>query len=101
MNTVQAMMVFSMMTSTIVIGTGFVFAANPNTDDPSGWGKLTSGAAKSDGSAFGEHASSQDTPRLGLGNVLGEITNNPDASKHPSELGQFLCANNPGIFPCP
>jgi hypothetical protein len=75
--------------------------ANSQTDNPSGWGKLTSGAATSDGSSFGDHASSQDTPRLGLGNVLGEITNNPDASKHPSELGQFLCSNFPGTFPCP
>jgi hypothetical protein len=75
--------------------------ANPQTDDPSGWGKLTSGAATSDGKSFGDHASSQDTPRLGLGNVLGEITQNPDASKHPSELGQFLCSTFPGTFPCP
>jgi hypothetical protein len=79
---------------------GNVFA-NPQTDDPSGWGKLTSGAASSDGKSFGDHASSQDTPRLGLGNVLGAVTGDSDASKHPSELGQFLCSNFAGTFPCP
>ena len=76
-------------------------AANPNTDNPSGWGKLTSGAATTDGRAFGDHASSQDSPRLGLGNVLGALTDNPDASKHPSELGEFLCTTFPGTSPCP
>ena len=80
---------------------GNVLAANLNTDDPSGWGKLTSGAATTDGSAFGGHASSQDTPRFGLGNILSAVTGDPDASKHPSELGQSLCTAFSGVFPCP
>ncbi len=86
--------------ATILFSSGNVFA-NPQTDNPSGWGKLTSGAAQSDGKSFGDHASSQDTPRLGLGNVLSAVTGDPDASKHPSELGQFLCSNFAGTFPCP
>jgi hypothetical protein len=85
----------------VVFVPGNVLAANPNTDNPSGWGKLTSGAATTDGSAFGGHASSQDTPRLGLGNVLSAVTGDPDASKHPSELGQFLCSDPNAPFPCP
>lgn len=76
-------------------------AANPNTDNPSGWGKLTSRSATTDQGSIGDHASSQDSPRLGLGNVLGALTDNPDASKHPSELGEFLCTTFPGTSPCP
>jgi hypothetical protein len=82
-------------------------AANPNTDNPSGWGKLTSGAATTDGQAFGEHSSSPPpvdlTPdregRAGIGNINPLL--DPDGSKHPSELGQSLCTTFPGTFPCP
>jgi hypothetical protein len=42
----------------VVFVPGNVLAANPNTDTPSGWGKLTSGAATTVGNAFGEHSSS-------------------------------------------
>ena len=41
----------------IVFVPGNVLARNPNTDNPSGWGKLTSGATTTDGSAFGRSAS--------------------------------------------
>ena len=69
-------------------------------------GKTHLGRSTTDGSAFGGHASSQDTPRFGLGNVLSAVTGDPDASKHPSELGQALCsdpnapspANNSNLF---
>jgi hypothetical protein len=71
---------------------GNVFAAKP--DNPSGWGDLTSGAASSDGQLFGDHASSQDTPRVGIPNALG---GDPE---HPSVVGEFLCTNIGG-FPCP
>ena len=89
------------------LGTGsLVFAANPNTDNPSGWGKLTSGAASTDGKSFGEHASTPpavdltpDRPgRAGIGNINPLL--DPDGSKHPSELGQSLCTAFPGQFPC-
>ena len=87
---------------------GNALAGNPNTDKPSEWGKLTSGAATTDGRAFGEHASNPpfevtpDEPgRTGLANILQAVTGDPDASKHPSELGQFLCTNFPGTSPCP
>jgi hypothetical protein len=84
-------------------------AVNPNTDNPSGWGKLTSGAASTDGQAFGDHSSSPPpvdlTPdregRAGIGNINPTLTGDPDASKHPSELGQTLCTTFPGTFPCP
>ena len=84
-------------------------AANPNTDNPSGWGKLTSSAASTDGKTFGEHASSPpavdltpDRPgRAGIGNINPILTGDPDSSKHPSELGQSLCTAFPGTFPCP
>jgi hypothetical protein len=92
----------------VVFVPGNVLAANPNTDNPSGWGKLTSGAATTDGRAFGHHAANPpfevtpDQPgRTGLANILQEVTNNDDASKHPSELGSFLCTNFPGTSPCP
>lgn len=86
---------------------GNVLAGNPNTDNPSEWGELTSGAASTDGRSFGEHASNppfEVTPepgRTGLGNILQAVTGDPDASKHPSELGEFLCTNFPGVSPCP
>ena len=38
----------------VVFVPGNVLAANPNMDNPSGLGKLTSGAASTDGTAFGE-----------------------------------------------
>jgi hypothetical protein len=93
--------------ATVIFVPGNVFAANPNTNDPSGWGKLTSGSATTDTGSIGEHSSNppfEVTPepgRTGLGNVLQEVTQNPDASKHPSELGEFLCTNFPGVSPCP
>jgi len=93
----------------VVFIPGNVLAANPNTDNPSGWGKLTSGAASTDGKAFGEHASTPpavdltpDRPgRAGIGNINPILTGDPDSSKHPSELGQSLCTAFPGTFPCP
>jgi hypothetical protein len=92
----------------VMVIPGNAFAANPNTSNPSGWGKLTSGAATTDGRAFGDHAANPpfevtpDQPgRTGLANILQEVTNNDDASKHPSELGSFLCTNFPGTSPCP
>ena len=59
-----------------------------------------------DGRTFGDHAVNPpfevtpDQPgRTGLGNILQEVTNNDDASKHPSELGSFLCYQNfPGYL---
>ena len=80
---------------------------NPNTNNPSEWGKLTSGAATTDGKAFGEQASSPpavdltpDRPgRAGVGNINPILTGDPDSSKHPSELGQSLCTAFPGTFP--
>lgn len=108
MKIVQNLAVF-MAFAALTVGIGQVFAANPNTDNPSGWGKLTSGAATTDGKTFGEHASSPppvdltpDRPgRAGIGNINPILTNDPDASKHPSELGQTLCSAFPGTFPCP
>ena len=109
MNTALTLVVLTVVT-TLAVGAGSaVFAANPNTDNPSGWGKLTSGAASTDGRAFGEHASTPPpvdlTPdregRAGIGNINPILTGNPDASKHPSELGQSLCSAFPGTFPCP
>lgn len=93
----------------VVFVPGNVLAANPNTDNPSGWGKLTSSAASTDGKTFGEHASSPpavdltpDRPgRAGIGNINPILTGDPDSSKHPSELGQSLCTAFPGTFPCP
>ena len=78
----------------VVFVPGNVLAANPNTDNPSGWGKLTSGAASTDGKAFGEHASTPpavdltpDRPgRAGIGNINPILTGDPDPSKHQSEL---------------
>src|SRR4029078_4276871 len=92
----------------LVFVPGNVLAANPNTDNPSGWGKLTSGAAPTDGKGLGEHASSPpavdltpDRPgRAGIGNI-NPILTGADSSKHPSELGQSLCTAFPGTFPCP
>ena len=109
MNTALTLLVITMVT-TLAVGAGCaVYAANPNTDNPSGWGKLTSGAASTDGREFGEHASSPPpvdlTPdregRAGIGNINPILTGDPDASKHPSELGQNLCNTFPGTFPCP
>jgi hypothetical protein len=109
MKSSQILIVFT-IAATLSVGTGSVaFGANPNTDNPSGWGKLTSGAATTDGQAFGDHSSSPPpvdlTPdrdgRAGIGNINPILTDDPEASKHPSELGQNLCAAFPGTFPCP
>jgi len=108
MKTIHTLAVFSIV-AILGVGAGSAFAANPNTDNPSGWGKLTSGAATTDGKAFGDHASSPppvdltpDRPgRAGIGNINPILTGDPDSSKHPSELGQSLCTAFPGTFPCP
>ena len=82
----------------VVFVPGNVLAANPNTDNPSGWGQLTSGAATTDGNALGEHSSSPpavdltpDRPgQAGVGNINPILTGDPDSSKNPSEVGQSL-----------
>lgn len=73
--------------------------SNPNTDQPNRWGQTTSGAAQEGG--LGGHASSQPTPRAGLGNV-GESLPPPytTSSKHPSELAQSLCQIDPSAAGC-
>ncbi len=52
-------------TAGLCVGT----ATQASAADANCWGVVSAQSARSDGKAFGEHASSQDTPRLGLGNV--------------------------------
>jgi hypothetical protein len=56
------------------------FAQQP--ENPECWGTVSSQAATSEGSEFGEHASGQEEPRQGIGNL----------ADHPSELGTFLAS---------
>lgn len=86
-------------TSNLVVATA---ENNPNTDDPNRWGEITSGVAREDGKEFGDHASGEDTPRVGLPNILDSDKPDGDAggNKHPSELGEFLCDNFPDSVGC-
>jgi hypothetical protein len=95
---IAATLVISSGTSNLAIAT----AGNPNTDDPNRWGEITSGAAQEDGKDFGDHASGEDTPRVGLPNILDSDKPDGDAggNKHPSELGKFLCDNFPDSAGC-
>lgn len=61
-----------------------VFAAGPT--NPNCWGVVTSQRA-STFHDIGEHASSQSTPRLGLGNVARLF-----GFDHVSDLGSFLAS---------
>ena len=84
--------------------TSAVYAANPNTDDPSFAGQVTSNRAQLEGSDFGAHASDptgtgpsgDQTGRNGLANALTDR----GEPQHPSEVIGFLCTipNTPG---CP
>jgi hypothetical protein len=56
------------------------FAQQP--ENPECWGTVSSQAATSEGRGFGEHASGQEEPRRGIGNL----------ADHPSELGTFLAS---------
>jgi hypothetical protein len=55
-------------------------------DDPSCWGQAARGLAQSAVGAMGEHASSFDSPRLGIGNVAYLFT----GTHQPSELAGLL-----------
>jgi hypothetical protein len=66
------------------LAAGPVSAAAPA--EPSCWGVVSAQRATADG-GLGEHSSSQETPRLGLGNVARLILG-PDA--HVSDLGTVL-----------
>jgi hypothetical protein len=58
-------------------------AQSPNGEDKNCWGVVTSQLAGVDG--LGEHASQQEVPRVGLGNLALSLGFN-----HISEMGTFL-----------
>ena len=64
----------------IALTTTTAFAQQP--ENPECWGTVSSQAATSEGREFGEHASGQEEPRQGIGNL----------ADHPSELGTFLAS---------
>lgn len=61
-------------------------AAQAGSDGSNCWGVVSSQAARSSG-GLGEHASSFDEPRLGLGNVARLF-----GFSGPGELGSFLAS---------
>jgi hypothetical protein len=80
------------MVSIVLVMSTTAFAAQPA--DANCWGDVTSGAATTDGRALGEHAkdptSGYDQPRVGLPNVLDDLTGGvptPRDPTHPSEVG--------------
>jgi hypothetical protein len=58
-------------------------ALSPNGADKNCWGVVTSQLTAVDG--LGEHASQQEVPRVGLGNLARDLGFN-----HISEMGTFL-----------
>ena len=75
----------------LAIGTaafpGAVLAGQPN--NPSCWGAAASDLARSSTGAMGDHASSFDSPRLGIGNVAFMFT----GTRQPGDLAAFLGFN--------
>jgi hypothetical protein len=68
----------------LAAGPGTAAAAEPS--NASCWGSVTSQFARSAPGAMGKHASSFDTPRLGIGNVAYLNT----GTHQPGALGAFL-----------
>jgi hypothetical protein len=65
-------------------------AAAAEPSNPSCWGAATTDLAQSAPGAMGEHASSFDTPRLGIGNVAYLFTGTHQPGDLASALG-FAC----------
>jgi hypothetical protein len=76
----------------LVIGTvafpAAALAASP--DNPSCWGAATRDFAQSATGAMGQHASSFDSPRLGIGNVAFLFTDTHQPGDLAAALG-FTC----------
>jgi len=65
-------------------------AAFAQPSNPSCWGAASADFAKSAPGAFGEHASSFDSPRLGIGNVADLFTGTHQPGDLAAALG-FTC----------
>lgn len=80
------------MKRVIVLGAFLVVLALPagvaaaQPDNPSCWGQASTDFAQSAPGAMGEHASSFDTPRLGIGNVANLFT----GTHQPGDLAGVL-----------
>ncbi|HSL66994.1 MAG TPA: hypothetical protein VK977_02410 [Actinomycetota bacterium] len=74
----------------LVLVPATAFAGSPA--NPSCWGAVTSQRAVSEGD-LGQHSSSQDTPRLGLGNVARLLFDlGVSTGPHVSDLGTALAS---------
>lgn len=62
------------------------FAGGGGPTNPNGWGTVVSQRATTSGDV-GEHASSQEEPRQGVGNVA---RNDPEPGDHPGDHGCFV-----------
>ena len=59
-------------------------------DNPSCWGAAAADLARSSSGAMGDHASSFDSPRLGIGNVANLFTGTHQPGELAAALG-FSC----------
>ena len=75
-------------------------ASTPDGNDPSDFGQKASQDLAKDGE-MGQHSSDQTEPRSGIGNVFNSgDPKDSDASKHPSDTIDKLCADNPDNDAC-
>jgi hypothetical protein len=85
----------TMLTATMTITDATIAFAEKDEDDspPNTWGKAASDAGQ-DGE-MGDHASNQDEPRSGIGNVARAF-----GGDHPSDLPGELCELDPDSDLC-